>query len=152
MPRYLIPAVMALFLGGWQAGMAAEPDGAQTVCLLFNETGFKEKLALAMTDSLTARGYSVVSGRTGDAASFRPADFLAVVYMAEYRAFHAPGNQQDYSRSNPEARNIVFVTTSLSQSARKDNPLDAVTGASKEADIPAMSGAVLERLDKILRK
>jgi hypothetical protein len=125
--------------------------GKAVVVVLHDGSSFKERVVSVLSDSLEAWGCTVVTDRTGQAANYPASAYGTVVFMEEYRAFHVPGPQIRYAEANGAAGNIVFVTTSLSRSATRDNPLDAVTCASRDADIALAARAVLERIQAILK-
>ncbi len=54
----------------------------------------------------------VVTDRIKRANLYRSSDYGAVVYMAEYWAWHIPWHAKKYYYKNNASQNIVFVITS----------------------------------------
>lgn len=147
-------AILLAFLAGCSAFVSA-PENVQTgqkvVCILYNETAFKNGVVALVKEKLSSEGYTVVTDRVSR-AKYYPADrYGAVVYMAKLWAWHVPLHQKRYFSANKKAGNIVFLTTSGDPNVRITEPFDAITGASDKNRIIEVSQTLLGRIDRILR-
>ena len=77
-----------------------EVKGENVVCILFNEKQFKVEVVKNLTENLTGKGYIVVTDRIKRAKFYRSSDYGAVVYMAEYWAWHIPLHAKKYYNKN----------------------------------------------------
>ena len=146
-------AILLAFLAGCSAFVSAPKNvqtGQKVVCILYNETAFKNRVVALVQEKLSSEGYAVVTDRV-KRAKYYPADrYGAVVYMAEYLAWHVPFHQKRYFSANGKAGNIVLLTTSGDPDMRIAEPFDAITGASEEQRIEPVSSELMTRLDRIL--
>lgn len=153
MKIHLVLTLCALgIIGGCAAGTQPVQTlkGEKVVCILTTGTRFKTAVIEQVSTSLVAKGYRVVNGSRKKANFYKASDYGAVVYLAEYWAWHVPFNAKRYYRRNNEAANIVFVITSGDPDVTISEPFDAVTNASTPANISRVSGEILDRLDRIL--
>ena len=125
--------------------------GEKVVCILHNDTRFKTEVVENVSNSLAGKGYRVITGRVKQAKFFNPADYGAVVYMAELWAWHTPWHAVRYFKKHNEARNIIFVITSGDPDVVISDPFDAVTSASNPGKVNLVSKEIIDRLDTILK-
>ena len=131
---------------------AQKLTGAKTVCILYDETAFKNRVVEAVSNRLAAQGYAVVTDRNGRAPYYQASEYGAVVFLAEYWAWHVPYQQKRYFQGNGEAANIVFVVTSGDPGVEITEPFDAITSASGNDRIEPVAGEILTRLERILKE
>jgi hypothetical protein len=148
-------AVLTVILAAAGCSLFVSPpaklqEGGRTVCILFDETAFKNKIVASVSANLSARGYTVVTDKVRRAKYYPANRYGAVVYMAEYQAWHVPFNQKHYFKANGRAVNIVFVTTSGDPDVRITKPFDAITSASTDPNVEQVSRKLIDRLGLIL--
>ena len=80
---------------------------------------------------------------------YKSDDYLAVVYMVEYWAWHTPWNAVRYFKKNNRDKNIIFVITSGDPDVVIKEPFDAVTSASKSDQVERVSKEIITKLEKI---
>ena len=147
--------VLAFLLAGCSIFVKApiqEMGEKNVVFILFNDTSFKTEVVENVSQSLTAKGYRVVTDNVKQARYYNSADYGAVVYMAELWAWHTPWHARKFHRNNNTARNTVFVITSGDPDVVIKEPFEAVTSASKTGEVERVSREILEKLDNILIK
>ena len=128
-----------------------EVQGNRVVCILFKDSRFKSDVVELLTNSLIARVYNVVTDDVKRAKFYKSSDYGAIVYMADYRAWHVPLHAKRYYRNNNESSNIIFVVTSADPDVEIHRPFDAITSVSKPNEVERVSQSVMERLDSVLR-
>jgi hypothetical protein len=156
--RNTAPVLIVLALVFCLAGCGAKPapeklamKGKNVVCILSGDKRFKTEVIEKVARSLEAKGFSVVRDETGNAEYYNAADYGAVVYIAEYQAWHTPRHAIGYFKRNGQAPNIVFVITAGNPHLKIKKPFDAVTSASKQKEVDRVSGEIMTRLDGILK-
>ena len=150
----LIVAAFVLCLAGCGAKPAPEKlasKGKNVVCILSGNKQFKNEVIEKVTKSLETKSVTVVRDETGNSKYYRAADYGAVVFIAEYQAWHTPRNAIGYYKRNGQAPNIVFVVTSGNPKVKIKKPFDAITSASKQKEVDRVSGEIMTRLDGILK-
>ncbi len=152
---FFIAASAMLFAAGCSTMRPAKPvsteKGPKVVCILFKDTNFKTEVAGKVTAALSAQGFRVVTGTPSQRKAVKAADYGAVVYMAEYWAWHTPGHAKRYFQDNDEAANILIVVTSGDPVVTIKKPFDAVTTASKPDRVEPVAQEILTRLGKIVK-
>lgn len=126
--------------------------GKRVVCILYNATGFKTDVVELVSQSLTGKGCQVVSDDVNRAKYYSSSDYGAVVYMAEYWAWHIPRHAVKYFSRNKNSRNTLFVVTSGDPDVIITKPFDAVTSASNSDRVDPVSREIIEKLGRILKK
>ena len=129
-----------------------EITGDNVVCILFKDKPFKTEVVNKVSKSLTMKGYRVITDRINRAKYYDNANYAAVVYIAEYWAWHIPLHAKRYYRKNNMAQNTVFVITSGDPDVVIQKPFDAVTSASSTDNVDRVSQVIIERLDAILKR
>ncbi len=124
--------------------------GDDVVCILYKPGDFKDGLTQRLTDELVNRNYTVVTDNVKRAKFYHAADFAAVVYMAEYWAWHTPWHAKNYFTNNGKSGNILFVVTAGDPDVEIDRPFDAVTCTSKKSELETVYGETIARLNEIL--
>jgi hypothetical protein len=155
LPALAVAAILIAISAGcspYVSPSAKNQEGIKTVCILYNETAFKNRVVEAVKEKLSGEGFTVVTDRVGNSSSYPAAHYGAVVYMAEYQVWHVPLHQKRYFNTNNHAANIIFVTTSGDPNMRITKPFDAITSASTDARIQPVTQALLDRLGVILRQ
>ena len=128
-----------------------EVQGNRVVCILFKDSRFKSEVVELLTNSLIARDYTVITDDVKMAKFYKSSDYGAIVYMADYWAWHVPWHAKNYYRKNNEASNIIFVVTSGGPDVEIHRPFDAITSVSKPNEVERVSQSAMERLDSVLR-
>ena len=129
-----------------------EVQGKNAVFILFNDTSFKTEVVEKVSQSLTAKGYRVVTDNVKQARYYNSADYGAVVYMAELWVMHTPWHAKKFHKMNNTVRNTVFVITSGDPDVVIKEPFEAVTSASEPGERERVSREIMEKLDNILMK
>lgn len=137
--------------GGKPAPEKLALKGKDTVCILSRDKPFKNEVIGRIARALESKGYTTVREDPGYAMHFRAADYAAVVYFAEYRAWHTPRHAVRYFERNGKARNIVFVVTSGDPDVKITRPFDAVTSASSTKNVDRVTEEILAKLEGILK-
>ncbi|MHB9029855.1 MAG: hypothetical protein ACYC9O_13895 [Candidatus Latescibacterota bacterium] len=137
--------------GGKPAPERLAAKGKNTVCILSGEKRFKNEVIAKVTTSLEAKGYKVVRDETAHSEYYRAADYGAVVYIAEYWAWHTPRHAIRYFNGNGKSPSIVFMITSGDPDVTIKQPFDAVTSASSPKNVDTAAGEILARLEGILK-
>ncbi len=155
MRYFLISAASAILIltgcGGKPTPDKLAIKGKDTVCILSKSKPFKNDVITRIVATLETNGLRVVRDDTGRAEYFRAADYGAVVYIAEYWAWHTPRHAILYFERNGQAANIVFVVTSGDPDVTIRRPFDAITSASSSKNVDRVSEEILGRLDGILK-
>lgn len=125
--------------------------GEKVVCILRDETKFKTGVVENVSNYLAGKGCRVVTGRAKQAKFFNPADYGAVVYMAELWAWHTPWHAVRYYKKHNDTLNIIFVITSGDPDVVIKEPFNAVTSASNPGKVNVVSKEIIYRLDAILK-
>ena len=128
-----------------------EVQGNRVVCILFKDSRFKSEVVELLTNSLIARDYTVITDDVKLAKFYKSSDYGAVIYMADYWAWHVPWHAKKYYSNNNEASNIIFVVTAGDPDVEIHRPFDAITSVSKPNEVERVSQSVMERLDSVLR-
>ena len=157
MSNYLVSVLVLIFL---VAGCAApgkmvpleKVKGDNVVCILFEDSKFKDSIVGNLKKSLSGKGYEVITDSRKKSKQYNSTDYGAVAYMTDFWAWHTPWNAKRYFRKNNEADNIVFVITSGNPNVTIKKPFDAVTSASNPDSVERVTREIMERLDIILRK
>ena len=100
-----------------------EVQGNRIVCIIFKDSRFKSDVVERLIGSLTARGYNVVTDDVKRAKFYKPSDYDAIVYMADYWAWHVPWHAKNYYRNNNKSSNIIFVVTAGDPDVKIHRPL-----------------------------
>ena len=129
-----------------------EIKGDKVICFLFNNKRFKAEVVKNVSRSLSIKGYTVVTGDMKKVKYYNPADYGAVVYMAELWIWHTPWHAKRYYSMHNNAQNIIFVITSGDPNVVITKPFDAVTSASKPDKVESVSQEIMKKLDIILTK
>jgi len=153
--KFFSTFVLTLLLAGCSIFVKApiqEVKGKNVVFIFFNDRSFKTEVVKKVSQSLTAKGYRVVTDKVKQARYYNSADYGAVVYMAELWAWHTPLHAKKYHKKNNTAQNTVFVITSGDPDVVIKEPFDAVTSASKPEEAERVAREIMEKLDNILMK
>ena len=150
-------AVSAVLLLATGCSMFLNPPqnylkGPDVVLILEDPSDFKNSLAQGITDYATVAGYRIQLDVTSRAKYFKASDFAAVIYMAEYWAWHVPWNAKRYYDNNDKADNIIFIVTSGDPDVKIDKPFDAVTTASDPKRKNDVLREIFGKLDTILEQ
>ncbi|MFC1537986.1 hypothetical protein ACFL6H_01055 [Candidatus Latescibacterota bacterium] len=154
MRKFVVVALFLILLLSGCSMFVKAPDeilkGDKTVCILYNETEFKSKLVNNISNYLENKGYRVINDRVKRAKFYNSADYSALVYMAEYRAWHTPFPAKRFFKKNKYSKNTLFVITAGDQRREIHHPFDAVTCASRSNFIDSKSYEINVKLDRIL--
>jgi hypothetical protein len=137
--------------GGKPAPEKLAVKGKKTVCILSGDKRFKNEVIAKVTQSLETKGYTVVRDETGKSKHYPAAEYGAVVYVAEYWAWHTPRHAVRYFNRNGKSSNIVFMVTSGDPDVTIKEPFDAVTSASSPKNVDKTAGEILVKLEGILK-
>lgn len=127
-----------------------ETRGDNVVCVIMNDKRFKHDLAETLKYTLEVDGYTVIKIDRKYSELCNPADYAAVVYMAEYRFWHVPGDAKKYYRRSRVENNVIFVITAANSERKVTEPFDAITTASQSWKLHGVSLELLTRLNRIL--
>lgn len=130
----------------------AESSGDNIVCVIMNDKPFKWKLVENLRVVLAVDNYEIATVDRKDSEKIDPARYAAVVYIAEYRYWHLPGDAKDYYNRHPDSDNVVYVITSSSADREISEPFDAVTTASHSWQLHDVSMELVQRLNPILKR
>ncbi len=86
--------------------------GNNVICILHENSRFKAEVIKNISHSLYEKGFKVITKKRKLSKYYNSDDYLAVVYMVEYWAWHTPWNAVRYFKKNNRNNNIVFVITS----------------------------------------
>ncbi|MFC1490886.1 hypothetical protein ACFL6K_06715 [Candidatus Latescibacterota bacterium] len=125
--------------------------GEKVVCIIYNETEFKTALVKNVTTSLEINGYRVITDRVKNAKFYKSADFGAVVYMAEYWAWHTPFHAKRFLKKNKSSENTLFVVTAGDLRREIHRPFDAITCASRSNLVDTKAYEIGMKLDRIFK-
>ena len=128
-----------------------EVKGDNVVCFLYKTGTFKSDVVKNVTQFLTGKDLRIVTDIVKNAKYYNATDYGAVIYMAEYWAWHTPWHTKKYFNINKGSDNIIFVITSGDPDVTIKKPFDAVTSASKPDRVEPVSQEIIERLDHIVR-
>jgi hypothetical protein len=131
--------------------LVGEPKGPKTVVFLSDGTAFRDAVVAHVSDWLRDSGYLVVLADKGSRKYYRAASYGAVVYVAEYWAWHTPRHAIRYWKKNGRARNIVFFITAGDPDLAINAPFDAVTTPSRDDRIVPAALELRTRLEALLR-
>ncbi|MFC1650162.1 hypothetical protein ACFL2X_01190 [Candidatus Latescibacterota bacterium] len=155
MRKSVVAALFLILLFSGCSMFAHAPDeilkGEKTVCILYNNTDFKAKLVENITTSLKIKGYRVITDRVKRAKFYESANYGALVYMTEYRAWHTPFHAKRFFKKNKFSRNTLFVVTAGDPRREIHKPFDAVTCASRSNLIDPISYEINIKLDRIMK-
>ena len=155
MIRYhLYIIILAVLLDGCSVFVTPpvqEIKGDTVVCILYKDSHFKSEVVKLLTNTLITRGCNVVTDDVKRARFYKSPDYGAVVYMADYWAWHVPWHAKKYYRNNNRASNIIFVVTSGDPDVEIHRPFDAITSVSKPNEVERVLKFVMERIDSVLR-
>ena len=154
MKKVFATLMLAALITGCSAFVRAPKHidkGDRIVCVLYKQSDFKDAVIKNLTETLADRGYRVIADSYRKAKHYPAADFAAVVYMADYWAWHTPLHAKRYYRRNHGAVNIVVVVTSGDPDVTITEPFDAITGPSKEERVGPVADEILRRIEPVLR-
>lgn len=146
----LLAGVMIAGCSMFVSAPAEGPTGDSVVLILFKNKEFKRQLSEVLSERLLARNYTVVTDDVKRAKYYDPADYAAVVYVAEYWAFHTPRHAVSFYSKHGEPANVVFIITAGDPDLEVHEPFDAVTCTSQLSVLATVSGEIMQRLDTIL--
>jgi len=156
MTKQILTAIaLVLFFAGCSIfGLCKPPvqeiKGDNVVCFLFKTGTFKSEVVEKVTQFLTEKDLRVVTDTVKNAKYYNASDYGAVIYIAEYWAWHTPRHAKRYFNRNKGSENIIFVITSGDPDVTIKKPFDAVTSASKPDRVETVSQEIIERLSRIL--
>jgi len=142
--------IMIAGCGGKPAPEKLAIKGNNTVCILSGEKRFKNEVITKVSRSLEANGYTVVRDENGNSKYYAASDYGAVIYIAEYWAWHTPRHAIRYFNRNGKARNIIFLITSGDPDVKIQKPFDAVTSASSIKNVDKASEEIIIRVNRIM--
>lgn len=152
--RKFVPILLAgVIIAGCSMFVSAPaegPTGDSVVLILFKDKEFKRQLSEGLGERLLARNYTIVTDDVKRAKYYDPADYAAVVYVAEYWAFHTPRHAVSFYSKHDEPANVVFVITAGDPDLEVHEPFDAVTCTSTLSNLAVVSGEIMQRLDTVL--
>ena len=153
--KSIVPIAFIFLLSGCSVLKPIAPlggeKGGKTVCILFNDTGFKTEVVGNLNGALSKMGYRVITGDVRQAKYCNARDYGAVVYMAEYWVWHTPLHTKRYYSKHGEASNTIFLITSGDPDVTIKKPFDAVTSASIPDNVESVTNKILSRLEVILK-
>ncbi len=125
--------------------------GDKTICILFNESRFKNEIVDNIKNEFERDGYRVITDHLKRRKYYKSSDYGAVVYMAEYWAWHTPIHAKRFFEENKQSQNTLFLVTSGDPNVEIHKPFDAVTSASSPDKFESVSNEIIEKLNRILK-
>ncbi|HDY88936.1 MAG TPA: hypothetical protein ENH82_12590 [bacterium] len=131
---------------------ADKVKGDNVVCILYENSKFKDQVIENIKKSIVGKGYEAVTDKRKKSKLYNSADYGAVVYLTKYRVWHTPLHTKRYFKKNNNAENIIFMVTAGDPNVTIIKPFDAVTSASNPDSVERVTREILDRLDGILKK
>ena len=122
-------------------------SGKDTVAILYKESKFKDAVLEKVETYLKEKKIRFVADNVKNSKKYKASDYLAVIYMAEFWAWHTPAHTKRYFSRNDNASNIIFLITSGNPDVRIKKPFDAVTSASKQSGVEKVSSEIIRRIE-----
>lgn len=129
-----------------QTGVTA---GKDTVVILFKQSKFKSAVIDNVEKSLKENNIKFVRDDVKNSVKYNASDYRAVIFMADYQAWHTPLKAKKYFHHNGDASNIIFFITAGDPKVKIKKPFDAVTSASKEKEISRVSSEIITRIEAL---
>jgi hypothetical protein len=129
-----------------QTGVSA---GKDTVAILFKQSTFKSAVIDNVEKSLKEKNIKFVRDDVKNSGNYKASDYHAVIFMADYQAWHTPLKAKKYFHKNGDASNIIFFITAGDPKVKIKKPFDAVTSASKEPEIGRVSSEIITRIEAL---
>src|SRR3989339_136772 len=82
--------------------------GKDIVVILFKKSQFKEAVLEKVEISLKEKNIKFVTDNVDNSKKYKASDYRAVVYMAEFWAWHTPYHTKRYFSRNDNVSNIIF--------------------------------------------
>ena len=156
MVKQVVPILTLMLLVTGCSMLTKQPiqqlKGNNVICILHEKSRFKAGVIKNISHSLYEKGFEVTTGKRKLSKNYNSGDYLAVVYMVEYWAWHTPWNALRYFKKNNRNNNIIFVITSGDPDVVIKKPFDAVTSASKPDQVERVSREIITKIERIGRK